>query len=73
MAAAEAVFPLGLRRQERKVRAPQDRVVDNIDRPQGSGKCNREQTAAATVEPPSGPSKRNACSTWRRGKGETVR
>jgi hypothetical protein len=31
---------------ERKVRAPQDRVVGNSDRPQGSGKCNRKQTAA---------------------------
>ena len=27
---------------ERKVRAPQDRVVANGDRPQGSGKCNRK-------------------------------
>jgi hypothetical protein len=27
---------------ERKVRAPQDEVVGNPDRPQGSGKCNRK-------------------------------
>jgi hypothetical protein len=27
---------------ERKVRAPQDRVVGNTDRPQGPGKCNRK-------------------------------
>ena len=31
---------------ERKVRAPQDRVVGNADRPQGQGKCNRKQTAS---------------------------
>jgi len=37
--------------QERKVRAPQGRVVDNIDRPKGSGKCNRKQTAAAGTSP----------------------
>ena len=37
----------------RKVRAPQDRVTDNIGRPQGPGKCNRKQTAARHLEPPS--------------------
>ena len=35
--------------QGRKVRAPQDRVVGNTDRPQGPGKCNRKQTAATEV------------------------
>ena len=30
---------------ERKVRAPQDRVIGNTDRPQGPGKCSRKQTA----------------------------
>ena len=63
-AAADAVFPWGLWRQERKVRAPQGRVVDNIDRPKGPGKCNRKQTAARGVRHPS---------FRRRGKGETVR
>src|SRR5687768_9407488 len=38
-------------RRGRKVRAPQDRVIDSIDRPQGSGKCNRKQTAVAEVAP----------------------
>lgn len=33
---------------KRKVRAPQSRMVDNVDRPQGQGKCNRKQTAEAT-------------------------
>src|SRR4029079_15835752 len=51
-------------RQERKVRAPEDRVVGNADRPQGSGKCNRKQTAVATRAP---------VKKGRRGKGETVR
>src|SRR5438093_6060229 len=37
--------------QERKVRAPQDRVVGNSDRPQGPGKCNRKQTAAVGMSP----------------------
>src|SRR6478672_10919526 len=37
--------------EERKVRAPEDRVVGNTDRPQGSGKCNRKQTAAAGLSP----------------------
>src|SRR3954447_9721354 len=37
--------------RERKVRAPQDRVVGNTDRPQGPGKCNRKQTAAAGMSP----------------------
>ncbi len=40
-----------LQRWERKVRAPQGRVVDNIDRPKGSGKCNRKQTAAGVQSP----------------------
>ncbi len=50
---------------ERKVRAPQDGVVGNTHRPQGSGKCNRKQTASS--------------GSWStgpeavRGKGETVR
>jgi hypothetical protein len=46
----------------RKVRAPQDRVVDNVDRPRGQGKCNRKQTAVGGRfgVPPV-------------GKGETVR
>ncbi len=34
-----------LPRGGRKVRAPQDRVVGNADRPRGQGKCNRKQTA----------------------------
>src|SRR5688572_5916350 len=29
----------------RKVRAPQDTVVDNVHRPQGQGKCHRKHTA----------------------------
>ena len=33
---------------KRKVRAPQSRMVDNVDRPQGQGKCSRKQTAEAT-------------------------
>jgi hypothetical protein len=36
---------------ERKVRAPEDRVVGNTDRPQGPGKCNRKQTAARGMSP----------------------
>jgi len=34
---------------QRKVRAPQGRVVGNAHRPQGPGKCNRKQTATGTV------------------------
>ena len=30
---------------QRKVRAPQDTIVGNSHHPQGSGKCNRKQTA----------------------------
>jgi len=44
----------------RKVRAPQNTVVDNIHRPRGPGKCHRKQTA-------DGPPQEGS------GKGETVR
>ncbi len=46
----------------RKVRAPQDRTVDNVHRPRGQGKCNRKQTA---------PDER--LRAFVKGKGETVR
>ncbi len=35
--------------QERKVRASQGRVVDNIDRSQDQGKCHRKDTAERSV------------------------
>src|SRR3569623_3784381 len=35
---------------ERKVRAPQDRVVGNSHRPKGPGKCNRKQTASRLAQ-----------------------
>ena len=48
---------------ERKVRALQDRVVGNADRPRGQGKCNRKYTADGRPE-------FARCGS---GKGETVR
>jgi len=50
---------------ERKVRASQDTVMGNTHRPQGQGKCNREQTARRA-----GIMREHGCPP---GKGETVR
>ena len=46
----------------RKVRAPQDMVVDNVHRPQGSGKCNRKETAWAEGGRDQGVGSRDQCS-----------
>ena len=49
------------KRGERKVRAPQGRVVGNADRGRPQGKCHRKHTASGCARAES------------RGKGEKVR
>ena len=55
------VAVLVARQGERKVRAPQGRVVGNTDRGRPQGKCHRKHTASGCARAES------------RGKGEKVR
>jgi hypothetical protein len=47
MSGGRAIAPLALAKASggRKVRAPTSKMVDNVDRSQGQGKCNRKDTA----------------------------